>query len=72
MSIKQGTRTIAGASGLPYWGNIEGTLSDQTDLQNALDEKLNKRNPAFEGIPTAPTAPKGTDTKQIPLVLFSD
>lgn len=23
----------------PYWGNIEGTLSEQTDLQNALDAK---------------------------------
>lgn len=24
------------------WGEIDGTLSDQTDLQNALDQKLDK------------------------------
>src|SRR5258708_4766460 len=27
--------------GLVYWGNILGTLSNQTDLQNALNLKLN-------------------------------
>lgn len=25
----------------PEWGNISGTLSNQTDLQNALNEKVN-------------------------------
>ncbi|HUD02656.1 MAG TPA: hypothetical protein VMR46_01370, partial [Candidatus Paceibacterota bacterium] len=29
------------ASGNPSWGNIVGTLSNQTDLQNALNAKLN-------------------------------
>ena len=28
------------------WGNIEGTLSDQTDLQTALDNKYSTSNPA--------------------------
>lgn len=28
-----------GGGGTPSWGNITGTLSDQTDLQDALDEK---------------------------------
>jgi hypothetical protein len=31
-------------SGSAAWGSITGTLSDQTDLQNALDAKLNNPN----------------------------
>ena len=38
MSIKQGNSIIAGK---PVWGGIGGTLSNQTDLQNALDSKAN-------------------------------
>lgn len=34
------TLIIAGASGGGIWGEITGTLSDQTDLQSALDAKL--------------------------------
>ena len=30
---------ISNVSGSSSWGNITGTLSDQTDLQNALDDK---------------------------------
>ncbi len=30
------------AAGSPSWGNIAGTLSDQTDLQAALDDKAGK------------------------------
>ncbi len=37
-STSGGVRTWVGASGT--WGSITGTLSDQTDLQNALDLKL--------------------------------
>lgn len=33
--------TLAGESGGGSWGEIEGTLSDQTDLQAELDEKVN-------------------------------
>lgn len=33
---------VDNASGPAEWGNIEGTLSDQTDLQAALDAKVNK------------------------------
>lgn len=40
MSIKQGGNTIAGAA-TAFWGGIGGTLSDQTDLKNALDAKAN-------------------------------
>lgn len=31
------------------WGNIPGVLSDQADLQSALDAKAPKANPAFTG-----------------------
>lgn len=30
----------------PEWGNITGTLSDQTDLQDALDDKYDASNPS--------------------------
>lgn len=33
---------IVGSSGGGTWGTITGTLSDQTDLQNALDLKVDK------------------------------
>lgn len=32
------------AGGTPQWGNITGTLSNQTDLKNALDGKANDSN----------------------------
>jgi len=31
------------------WGSITGTLSDQTDLQSALDAKADENNPGFAG-----------------------
>ena len=37
-----------GGGTTPRWGNIEGTLSDQTDLQAALNAKQNA-NDAFSG-----------------------
>ena len=39
MSIKQGNNYIAAGGGTPQWGNITGTLSNQTDLQTALNGK---------------------------------
>jgi len=36
------TMIVYTAPGATSWGNINGTLSDQTDLQNALDGKLNE------------------------------
>jgi len=39
--------TASDLSGLgSVWGNINGTLSDQTDLQSALNEKYDASNPA--------------------------
>lgn len=34
------SKITQGTGGSSIWGGITGTLSDQTDLQNALDEKL--------------------------------
>ena len=64
MTIKKGTTTIATDSS-SEWGNIDGTLSNQVDLQTALNAKAPSLNPAFTGIPTAPTAAEGTNTSQI-------
>ena len=69
MTIKKGTSTIA-TTGSTTWGGLEGTLSDQTDLQNALDAKASTLSPAFSGIPTAPTAQEGTNTTQIATTAF--
>jgi len=38
-----------GAGGSASWGNITGTLSDQTDLQSALDLKAPLASPTFTG-----------------------
>ena len=64
MTIKKGTTTIATDSS-SEWGNIDGTLSNQVDLQSALDTKAPSLNPSFTGIPIAPTAQQGTNTQQI-------
>ena len=69
MTIKKGTSTIATA-GASEWGSIEGTLSDQTDLQNALNAKASTLSPSFTGAPTAPTAEEGTNTTQIATTAF--
>jgi hypothetical protein len=41
------------------WGAITGTLSSQTDLQNALDLKANLASPTFSGSPSLPTGSIG-------------
>ena len=69
MTIKKGTSTIA-TSGTIDWGSIEGTLSDQTDLQNALSAKAPTLSPSFTGVPTAPTAAAGSNTSQIATTEF--
>ena len=55
------TNKISGVA----WGDVAGTLSDQTDLQNALDLKAPLESPAFTDTPTAPTPPVGTNTEQL-------
>lgn len=55
---------------ISYWGNIHGTLSNQADLQSALDAKANNYNPSFTGTPLAPTAAVGNDSTQIATTAF--
>jgi hypothetical protein len=45
--------TVAGGGGAA-WGGITGTLSSQTDLQNALDLKAPLASPTFTGTVTIP------------------
>jgi len=52
------------------WGGITGTLSAQTDLQNALDAKAPLASPALTGTPTAPTASANTNTTQLATTAF--
>lgn len=65
-----------GASGT-IWGQLDGTLSDQADLQAALDAKdtaiatkANANNAALTGTPTAPTATSDTNSTQIATTAF--
>lgn len=46
-----GAWVVAGGGGVA-WGGITGTLSDQTDLQSALDLKAPLSGPAFDGTAT--------------------
>lgn len=70
MSIKKGTVTIASSTPVTEWGSIEGTLSDQTDITNALSTKAPLLSPSFTGIPTVPTASEGTNTNQVASTKF--
>lgn len=63
-------RIDADAAAAGAWGGITGTLSDQTDLQSALNLKANLASPALTGTPTAPTASGGTNTTQIATTAF--
>lgn len=65
-----------GASGT-LWGQLDGVLSDQTDLQAALDAKdtaiatkADANNAALTGTPTAPTAVSSTNNTQIATTAF--
>ena len=65
-----------GASGT-LWGQLDGVLSDQADLQAALDAKdtaiatkANANNAALTGTPTAPTAVSSTNNTQIATTAF--
>lgn len=59
-----------GASGSSAWGEITGTLSDQDDLQDALDLKAPLASPALTGTPTAPTPTSGDDSTKIATTEF--
>ncbi len=52
------------------WGSITGTLSNQTDLQTALNLKAPLASPSLTGVPTAPTAATLTSTTQLATTAF--
>lgn len=76
------TKTISVEGGGGAWGEIGGTLPDQTDLQAALDAKVNAtwidmfgpaplNSPALTGEPTAPTPiDPSTSTDQLATTAF--
>ena len=70
MSIKKGSRTIASSVPVTEWGSIDGTLTDQADLKNALNSKASVYSPIFTGTPLAPTPVVGTDNNQIATTKF--
>jgi hypothetical protein len=47
------------------WGAATGTLSSQTDLQNALNLKANLASPTFTGAPLAPTPTLGDNSTKV-------
>lgn len=68
-----------GTSSAATWGSIIGSLSNQTDIQNALNAKADTSalsskadidGPDFTGVPTAPTASGGTNTTQVATTAF--
>lgn len=54
----------------PSWGGITGTLSNQTDLQSALNLKANLASPALTGNPTAPTQTAGNNSTRLATTAF--
>ena len=59
-----------GGGGSSAWGDITGTLTDQTDLNTALGLKAPLASPTFTGTPAAPTAAGATSTTQIATTAF--
>ena len=51
----QGPVGPAGPAGINTWGSITGTLSNQTDLQTALNAKAPIASPTFTGTVTIPS-----------------
>ena len=50
-----------GPAGSSAWGSITGTLSSQTDLQDALDAKAPKSSQTLTGMPKASTPSNAAD-----------
>ena len=73
----QGQQGIQGIQGPPgpagpgsTWGGIAGTLSDQTDLQTALNAKANLAGPVFTGDARAVTPAFGDNDTSIATTAF--
>lgn len=54
-----------GGGGVSDWGDIGGTLADQTDLQTALNAKAPLASPTLTGTPTAPNVTASDDSTKI-------
>ena len=70
MSIRKGSKTIAGAPLESVWGTISGNIADQADLKNALDGKADISSAELVGTPTAPTPPIGSYNDRIATTKF--
>lgn len=68
---QQSVKAYVDLVGDPAWGNITGTIGNQTDLQTALALKAALAGPTFTGVPAAPTAAAGTSTTQIATTAFA-
>jgi hypothetical protein len=68
---QQSIKAYVDAIGDPAWGEITGTIGNQTDLQTALGLKANLASPTFTGTPAAPTASAGTSTTQVATTAFA-
>lgn len=53
-----------------YWGDIDGVLSMQTDLNTALTAKAPLASPALTGNPTAPTQSISDDSTKLATTAF--
>lgn len=71
LNLNLGIPQGATGSGTTFaWGAATGTLSDQTDLNNALAAKAPLASPVFTGNPTAPTATPGDNDTSIATTAF--
>ena len=70
MTIYVGSNKIADVINEVQWGNIEGDITNQEDLNQLVEDKADILSPAFTGTPTAPTAPVGTSNSQIATTEF--
>ena len=70
ISIASGTISASGGSG--SWGGITGTLSSQTDLQNALNLKANLASPTFTGTVSAPTPTANDNSTKVATTAYVD
>lgn len=70
ISIASGTISASGSSAT--WGGITGTLSSQTDLQNALALKANLASPTFTGTVSAPTPTANDNSTKVATTAYAD
>ena len=71
ITISSGTISASGG-GSATWGGITGTLSTQTDLQNALNLKANLASPTFTGTVSAPTPTANDNSTKVATTAYVD